>query len=984
MSRSPLDIDDLVEHWTLLPDELDLVVRLHEPSRLVFAVWLKFYTRHGRFPRGRGEVHDDAVAFVARQLKVSAGELGLVEWAGRTAERHRAAIRAHLGFRECSTADAEKLTGWLAAEVACKERRFDLVREELLGECRRELIEPPAEARVERIVRSALHQAEETLCARVQSRLPADVVDRLEELAAGADDGPSLLATIKSVPGSVSLDSMLTEIDKLRAVRAVGVPAAALADVAPKVVAGWRARAMVEAPSHLARHTPALRLTMLAALLRLREREITDALVELLIATVHRIDARAQRKVTNELIAEFKRVTGKENLLFRIAEASLTAPESRVRDVVFPAVAGGEQTLRDVVAEFRSKGPTYRRTVKTSMRASYISHYRKGLIQLLDVLEFRSSNSTHRPVIAALELIARYARGSVQYYPDGEQVPQHRGTTGDWADLVVKVDQRGRRRVVRMVYEVCTFQALREALRCKEIWVVGADTFRNPDEDLPADFESRRAEHYGALRKPLDPTAFIDGLREEMRAELTALHDGLDRLPWLSVKARPGGAGIKLEPLDALPEPKNLRRLKREIERQWGTVALIDMLKEAALRTGCLSAATGVGARSGMDAAVLAERLLLCVYGYGTNTGIKAAAAGDHGHGEDDLRYVRRRFLSAETARAMAVQIANATFAVRSEQVWGTGSTAVASDSTHFGAYDQNIFTQWHSRYGGRGVLIYWHVERKSMAIHSQLISCTASEVAAMVEGAVRHGTTMQVEANYTDSHGQSEIGFGITRLLGFDLLPRIKRINHVKLYRSGPGEASSWPRLAPAMIGRAIRWDLIAEQYDQMIKYATAIRTGTASTEAILRRFTRAASHPTYQAMLEVGRAVKTIFVARYLRDRDLQREIHDGLNVAEGWNGGNQVLFYGKGGDIATNRRDEQELSVACLHVLQAAVAYVNTLLVQDVLAEPAWADALTAEDRRGLTPLFWTHVAPYGQVKLNMTQRLALRGAPADVPR
>jgi TnpA family transposase len=76
----------------------------------------------------------------------------------------------------------------------------------------------------------------------------------------------------------------------------------------------------------------------------------------------------------------------------------------------------------------------------------------------------------------------------------------------------------------------------------------------------------------------------------------------------------------------------------------------------------------------------------------------------------------------------------------------------------------------------------------------------------------------------------------------------------------------------------------------------------------------------------------------------------------VAEGWNGGNQVLFYGKGGDIATNRRDGQEPSVACLHVLQAAVAYVNTLLVQDVLTEPAWAQVLTAEDRRGLTPLFW----------------------------
>ena len=80
----------------------------------------------------------------------------------------------------------------------------------------------------------------------------------------------------------------------------------------------------------------------------------------------------------------------------------------------------------------------------------------------------------------------------------------------------------------------------------------------------------------------------------------------------------------------------------------------------------------------------------------------------------------------------------------------------MASDSTHFGAFDQNIFTEWHSRYGGRGVLIYWHVERKSMVIHSQVINCTASEVAAMVEGAMHHGTGMDVEANYTDTHGQS------------------------------------------------------------------------------------------------------------------------------------------------------------------------------------------------------------------------------------
>jgi len=112
----------------------------------------------------------------------------------------------------------------------------------------------------------------------------------------------------------------------------------------------------------------------------------------------------------------------------------------------------------------------------------------------------------------------------------------------------------------------------------------------------------------------------------------------------------------------------------------------------------------------------------------------------------------------------------------------------------------------------------------------------------------------------------------------------------------------------------------------------------------------------------------------------RELQREINSGLNVVESWNGANGVISYGKGGGLATNRRDEQEMVVACLRILQAALVYVNTLMLQDVLDDPTWNDSLTADaDRRALTPLFWSHVLPYGEVRLDMTSRLTLTGEP-----
>jgi Tn3 transposase DDE domain len=167
----------------------------------------------------------------------------------------------------------------------------------------------------------------------------------------------------------------------------------------------------------------------------------------------------------------------------------------------------------------------------------------------------------------------------------------------------------------------------------------------------------------------------------------------------------------------------------------------------------------------------------------------------------------------------------------------------------------------------------------------------------------MRHCTDMQINKHFVDTHGQSEIAFGFCHLLGFQLMPRLKNMHAQKLHPPEADASETYSNLK-LILRQPIKWELIRQQYDQMIKYATALRLGTAEAEAILRRFTRTGlQHPTYAAFLELGKAIKTIFLCHYLSSPELRREVHEGLNTIENWNSANGFIFFGHEGEFQTN---------------------------------------------------------------------------------
>jgi TnpA family transposase len=285
---------------------------------------------------------------------------------------------------------------------------------------------------------------------------------------------------------------------------------------------------------------------------------------------------------------------------------------------------------------------------------------------------------------------------------------------------------------------------------------------------------------------------------------------------------------------------------------------------------------------------------------------------------------------------------------------------------------------EWHPHYGGRGVMAYWHVEKSSICIYSKLKTVSSSEVAAMIEGLVRHDTEMRVETNFVDSHGQSEVAFAFTKMLGITLLPRLKRIKHEKLYLPEPGMTANFPRLA-GVLARPIRWDLIEAQYDNMVRHVVAVAEGTGPVDSILRRFNSYnRTHPTYRAFIELGKAMKTTFLCRYLRDPALRQEIHEGLNVVEAWNACVEFIFFGRKTEFSTNDPELQELGVLCLQLLQNALILANTRMVERVLVAHDLMPRMEPEDLRALTPLFTSNVNPYGDFHLDLDKPSFLEAA------
>tara|TARA_R110002124_G_scaffold286686_1_gene468309 strand:+ start:785 stop:3712 length:2928 start_codon:yes stop_codon:yes gene_type:complete len=956
-------------HWVLQPSEQPLLKGLSGPKRLVLGYYLKFFQRHARFPNRMDAIPEIVAQFLAEQIEYD-GPLPS-DVPERSDRRYRRLVSDHLRLRRFDQAASGEFVKWLVAEVLPNAPQVSALDERMTAWFLINRFIQPDQSRLDKLVAQSERRLDQMLCAKISGRLVLAHKHALDALLT-TDEAASRFAQLARGPGGTSVQAVQDAVVRLEMVRAIGLPTDLLDGVYPDHIANLARRAASEDAWDMRRRPEVVRHALLSCFCATRGTDLTDDLSDLVISIIHKVSARAESKVIKEYVADFRKAESKDTLLGKIVLAVDGQPDGDIPQVIYPVVP--RETIRDLAQAYQADTPSFTTRVHHTIRRSYARHYRRVLPVILKALTFRTSSASAEPLLAALSILTETSDRKPQFYAESE-VPIDGVVRPKWRDIVLEMGRGGVSRVNRINYEICVLQTLRDKLRTKEIWIEGAKRYCDPDQDLPADFDARRAHYFNLLNQPQDADQFVQALRDNMRTALISFDQSFPANKDVTLKSRGGGTRLSLRPLKPQTDPVGLEDLKAELGRRWPMTSLLDVLKEVDLRTEFTPLFRAAGSRQTLPQEEVSRRLLLALFGIGTNIGLKAIAAGPHKVSYKELLYIRQRFVHKTALQDATRRIADATYRIRSADIWGDAGTSCASDSTQLASWDQNLMTEWHQRYGGRGVMIYWHVDKQATCVHSQMKQVSSSEVASMIEGVLHHGTDLDIDRQFVDTHGQSVVGFAFCHLLGFDLMPRLKGIANQKLARADKQTDHCFANIESICMARPIDWGLIGQHYDEMIRLASALKLRTADAETILRRFTRGQTHPVFSALLELGKAVKTIFLCRYLGNAELRREIHSGLNVIERWNGVNDFIFYGNGNELVSNRRDDHEISVLSLHLLQAAMVYVNTLMIQEVLREHAWREKMTDRDMAALNPLPHSHFNPYGVFDLDMDTRLPL---------
>lgn len=960
--------NELEEFFTPTSDDITFsrhTISAEDPSlQLSLLVLLKSFQKMGYLPQMTA-IPTQVTEYIAQQLNIPVPEsLSLHRM---TRSRFRRAIQAYLKVKPYHR-------GGAAVVEAIVEQTAEVMSDpaDLINVAIEQLIlhhyELPVFSTIDRLVNHIRHRVHQKLYREVATTLTAVDKQILDQLLQKDDTETRYPFTrLKGLPAKATLTEIRRWENHLRWMEEVLNPQPFLERLSSTKIEQFASQAyqlevsdMVDIVSNNKRYT------LLLCLLYQMQVRTRDQLVEMFLKRIQRLHNNGKeqlrqlqekhRGITESMVDAFAEIVTQAELnTAELAEENDLLLGRQVRQIL--NVHGGTGKLKTACEMLQAyHDNNYLPLLPRSYR-----RYRTVPFRLTDMLCLQAA-LPNPELFAALEFIHTHWHKKKTVVPADISLDF---ASARWQSLI-RERVNGELVYNKMHLEICIFSYIAEGLRSGDIYVDGSEAFADyRTQLLPWDECQEILESYcQAVELPSSSDEFVDHLREE----LTALAKRVDAAQTADSNLYFDSNGKPhLRRLVKQPAPPNAAELKAIMKERLPERHLLDVLSNTHYWTPYTR---HFGPPSGSDPKLpnAIERYLLTIFGYGCNLG--AAQTARHVRDLASTRIIGKinsQHITREKLDAAIADLVNEYSRFHLPYFWGTGRSAVA-DGTQYELHENNLLGERHIRYGGYGGIAYHHISDTYIALFSHFIACGVWEAVYILDGLLKNRSVLQPDKVHADTHGQSEVVFGLAYLLGIELLPRMRNWNKVSMYR--PHKDANYKNI-DAWFSRIINWELIKAHWRDLMQVIISIHKGKVLPSWLLQKLnSNNPKNKLYKAFQELGRAIRTRFLLIYVSDTPVRLTIQKATIKIERYNDFLDWVSFGGEGLFDSRDPVEYQKRLKYQNLVANAIMLQNVVDMTNVLYEMIQEGYdVTSEVIATFSPYLREHIKRFGEYVINI---------------
>lgn len=517
-------------------------------------------------------------------------------------------------------------------------------------------------------------------------------------------------------------------------------------------------------------------------------------------------------------------------------------------------------------------------------------------------------------------------------------------------------------KIDKKTWELGLFFATRRALKASNLYLPQSNNHRDFWSPLynKTKWDDAKPTHYEELGLSQNPKLVIQSLKREFNEQLTQSVASFGNNQFAEVKnnrliihtdeALPIASSVKeLQGLvDSYNEPVRIEKLLTYIQNKIGYTKLfkpiIGFEPKIPLQLPILNAA---------------------ITGHATNLGLYGISKNAQGISADKLRHASNWYLTTDNLKNANEMVINKHQEYWLTKIFGDGNRS-SSDGQRFVLNKKSPLGSFHPRYFGavdRGFSIYTHTSNQLSVFSTQVISCSLREASYVLDGLLDNQSLIRPHEHSTDTHGFTEIVFALMFLLGISFQPHFKDLKDQQLYcLDRSGIAVEYRELFSQ---EKVNAELICEQWDDIIRLVYSLKKRYIQAHLIIQKLSnQKLSTKLAKALTHLGRLVKTIYILRYLHDKELRHTVRLQLNKGELRHSLARYIFFADQGAFKTNDYQEIMNKASCLSFVSNAIVLWNTEKMQgiyEMLKHQGYK--LHEEDMAKISPVSFKNILIHG---------------------